>query len=115
VDLIEANKAVLSALGHEVVTAYSADEAREVFEGDKAPDLLVLDVMMEHETAGFFLAQELHSKLPKLPIIILSGINDCNDYPWNFGPDETWLPVIKFLDKPVKPAALAAEVKKALN
>jgi DNA-binding response OmpR family regulator len=114
VDLVEMNRAVLEHRGHRVLAAYSAAESRQVLAAQN-PDIAVLDVMMETVSAGFDLAREIHGSLPALPIIILSGVHEAMQLPFHFEPDETWLPVLKFLDKPVAPAALANEIEALLK
>ena len=47
VDLVEMNAAVLAHRGHEVLRAYSAADARRKLAAGPAPDVVVLDVMME--------------------------------------------------------------------
>lgn len=114
VDLVEMNSVVLSHRGHEVLKAYSASEARKQLDGGARPDVVVLDVMMEEVSAGFDLAREIHEKFPDLPTIMLSGVQAATGVPFRFKPDETWLPVVRFLDKPVAPAALANEIEQLL-
>jgi len=113
VDLVEMNKAVLTQRGHEVVAAYSAEEARKVLETEN-PDLAIVDVMMESLTEGFELAREMHERLPEMPMIMLSGVREATGVRYRITPDETWLPVVKFLDKPIDPAVLADEVENVL-
>ena len=48
-------------------------------------------------------------------MIVLSGIHEATGVPFRFEPDETWLPVLKFLDKPVAPADLAGEIETILS
>lgn len=110
VDLVEMNAAVLHHRGHAVLKAYSAAEARRVLTAAQAPDLVVLDVMMEEVSAGFELAREIHQKFPSLPTLMLSGVHEATGVPFRFQTDETWLPVAKFLDKPVAPTVLANEI-----
>jgi len=114
VDLVNMNRLVLEKRGHQVAAAYSAQEAREALQKGR-PDLAVLDVMMESVSAGFELAREVHRKLPELPMIILSGVHEATGVPFRFEPEEDWLPVLKFLDKPVEPAKLAAEIEAVLK
>jgi CheY-like chemotaxis protein len=114
VDLVEMNSVVLAHRGHEVLKAYSAAEARRKLEAGAKPDVVVLDVMMEEVSAGFDLAREIHQKFPDLPTIMLSGVQAATGVPFRFKPDETWLPVVRFLDKPVAPAALANEIDQLL-
>lgn len=114
VDLIEMNRMVLARRGHRVQEAYSAAEARSVLQ-QAAPDAAVIDVMMETESAGFDLCREIHQKLPKLPMLLLTGVHQARELPFKFQPDETWLPVVKVLEKPLPPATLAAEVEALLH
>jgi DNA-binding NtrC family response regulator len=114
VDLVEMCRLVIEHRGHAVKSAYSAAEAREVLK-TCAPDLVVLDVMMESETAGFELAREIHEARPETPSIILSGVHSATGVPFRFEPDPTWLPVVKFIDKPVPPTALADEIDAILK
>jgi CheY-like chemotaxis protein len=112
-DLIEMNKTVLEKRGHQVRVAYSAAEALNAVRTG-APDLAVLDVMMEDKTAGFDLARKLHADFPKMPMIMLTGIRKDMDLGFSFEPDETWLPVSRFIEKPVNPRILADEAEKLL-
>jgi DNA-binding response OmpR family regulator len=113
-DLVEMNKTVLTQRGHDVAVAYSAAEARKTAQA-KTPDLSVLDVMMEDKTAGFDLARSLHELSPSMPMIMLTGIRKEMQLGYSFEPDETWLPVSRFIEKPVNPRVLADEVDKLLK
>jgi two-component system, OmpR family, response regulator SaeR len=113
-DLIDLNKTALAKHGHKITSAFSAEEARKTAK-DNPPDLAVLDVMMEDKTAGFELARHLHEQSPNLPMIMLTGIRKEMNLNYSFAPDETWLPVTKFLEKPVNPRVLADEVEKLLT
>ena len=112
-DLIEMNRTVFSQRGHNVNAAYSAAEAMKTAK-TVPPDLAVLDVMMEDKTAGFELARNLHALYPTMPMIMLTGISKEMGLGYTFQPDETWLPVSKFLEKPVNPRVLADEADKLL-
>ncbi len=112
-DLIDINKTMLAQRGHTVSVAYSAAEAREAAQADP-PDAAVLDVMMEDMTAGFELARRIHAQWPELPMIMLTGIRKEMRLGFRFEPDETWLPVTRFMEKPVNPRILADEVEKLL-
>ena len=110
-DLIEMNKTILAQRGHMVLVAYSAAEALLVVQ-ENPPDAAVLDAMMENPSAGLELARQLHAQMPKLPMIMLTGIR--KEKQFLAEPDETWLPVTKVLEKPVNPRVLADEVEKLL-
>jgi CheY-like chemotaxis protein len=104
---------------------YAISEAANLDEGLQnvtkfKPDLVILDVMMDTMTAGFQFALTLHSndtKSPykdfnKTPILMLTAIHSTT--PMRFRPDEDYLPVEEFLEKPVEPEVLLATVKKHL-
>lgn len=109
VDLVEAYKLIVTQHGHKVKAAYSTEEARELLKSER-PDAIVLDVMMERLDSGFDLAREVNQQFPDLPVILLTGIHQVMPRSLHFKPDETWLPVVKFLDKPVDPGVLANQI-----
>lgn len=106
----------LEAAGYQIFEASSIPAAKEAVKEIK-PDLIVLDVMMDTATAGFQFALDLHSQDPKsefsefrqLPIIMLTAIHSTT--PLRFAPDEDYLPVQIFLEKPVEPDELLAVVR----
>jgi two-component system response regulator SaeR len=113
-DLIEMNKTVLAQRGHKITTAYSAAEG-EIMAKANPPEIAVVDVMMEDKTAGFDLARRLHTLYPDMAMIMLTGISKEMSLGYTFEPDETWLPVSKFMEKPVNPRILADEVENLLR
>jgi CheY-like chemotaxis protein len=110
----------LEASGYQVAEARSSTEGLEMVKKVK-PDLIILDVMMDTTTAGFQLALDLHSTDPDseykefrdTPIIMLTAIHTTT--PLRFAPDEDYLPVQIFLEKPVDPEVLLAKVKESLE
>lgn len=114
--LVDANKLVLKAKGHEVSVAYTGDEAWKLLE-KRQPDLLVMDVMMEEFTSGFTLAEDMHIKYPDMPVLMLTGVQEHMSSEWKFdkNKDANWLPVCKFLAKPITPTKLAEEIEAALQ
>ncbi len=113
-DLIEMNRTVLTQRGHNVIVAFSAAEARDAFILHRA-DLAGVDVMMEDKTIGFELARWMHKVHPSMPMIMLTGISKEMGLGYSFEPDEIWLPVSKFMEKPINPRVLADEADKLLN
>jgi CheY-like chemotaxis protein len=106
----------LEAAGYDVKEATNSEEGRKMVLETK-PDLIVLDVMMDSTTAGFQLALELHNRDAKsefkeirnTPIIMLTAIHSTT--PLRFAPDEDYLPVQTFLEKPVDPELLLTKVR----
>ena len=110
-DFVEVTRVLLESNGYKVVTAHSGKGARKKAIAEK-PDLIILDVMMETDTAGFDAARWLRSQemTAKTPVIMLTGVNQ--KYPFQFGPDDIWLPVDEFFEKPVAPEKLLEVVKR---
>ena len=75
-DFISAISTILAAKGYETKVAYSAIEGYDLAQQFK-PDLFILDVNMETNSAGFDLNRKLRTNelFSITPIIILSGIN----------------------------------------
>ncbi len=67
-------KMLLEKAGHHVVSASSGAEALRLLEYLK-PDLLLTDHVMPLMT-GVQLAQIVKARYPRLPIIIITGLND---------------------------------------
>ena len=110
----------LEAAGYLVFEATNSDEGLEAVKKDK-PDLVILDVMMDSATAGFQLALAMHSPDPEseykefkdTPIIMLTAIHSTT--PLRFTPDEFYLPVENFLEKPVETSVLLENVRKHIG
>jgi len=114
-DFIEINTALLKKNGFEVISAYDGKQGFEKAKLER-PDLIVLDVMMTDRTEGFYTARQLRSEegTKSIPLILLTAIHQ-EEKAFHFAPDETWLPVDVFLDKPVKPERLLEEVQSRLK
>jgi DNA-binding response OmpR family regulator len=107
---------VLEAHDFEVDTATTPEEGiNKVLSTE--PDLVVLDVMMPTGYEGFDVAREIREEhhLTELPIVILTNVHNVRKVPYRFAPDEDYLPVDVFLDKPVEPAALLDVIKEMLG
>jgi CheY-like chemotaxis protein len=96
---------ILSSEGYRVVTAASGDEGLKKVV-DEHPDLIVLDVMMERTISGFEVAKKLKSRSPgspyaafaRVPILVLTAIHQSTIF--RFQPDDDFLPVEDFMEKP---------------
>jgi len=114
-DFIEANKAILEEAGYNVTYALNGEDGLKVALNDK-PSLIVLDVMMTTMGEGFDVARELRKNpdTKKIPLIMLTAINQKSGFPWKYDSDETWVPVDIFLEKPVKANDLLQNVQRLL-
>ncbi|MHC4310551.1 MAG: response regulator [Planctomycetota bacterium] len=116
-DIRDSVQAILEAQQYTVVTAADKAEGMEKIRTEK-PDLAILDVMMSSWQDGFDMSRELKKdpEFKNMPILIMTGVKDKTgiDFKSSAG-DPTWLPVDGFLDKPVDPDTLVAEVEKLLQ
>ncbi|MHC4642928.1 MAG: response regulator transcription factor [Planctomycetota bacterium] len=115
-DIRDSLQAILEHNQYTVITAANKSEGMEKIKAEK-PDLAMLDVMMETWQDGFEMARELKEdpNFKNMPILMLTGIKDETgiDFKSTAG-DPTWLPVDGYLEKPVEPNALLAEVARLL-
>jgi CheY-like chemotaxis protein len=110
--LVAAFKTVLESAGYQVSSAASAKEALAAARKDP-PDLAVLDVMMETTGAGLGLAQKFRAdkRLAAIKLLMVTSITEKTGIDVGSGADDQFLPVDKFLEKPVDPARLLQEVQ----
>lgn len=115
-DFIDATSALLRAKKYTVVTAPSGEEGYIKAKNEK-PDVLLLDVMMTHDSEGFEIARRLKEDpaTKTIPIIMITGIRKAKELPFGFEPDEDWLPVKAVLEKPVKPDELLSKIGEVLK
>ncbi len=116
--LVATVRTLLESVGFEVSSAYQAEKGVEMARRVK-PDLILLDVMFAGPPGpdGIELSRRLQqdAELKDIPVIILSGVRKVLDLPYKIGPDEVWMPVKAFLEKPVKPDRLLHEIEKVLG
>jgi CheY-like chemotaxis protein len=118
-DMVLAARLCLEGAGYEVIEAGSGPAGLEMVKAEK-PDLIILDVMMDTTTEGFQLALKLrnpssdseYAGFKDIPIIMLTSIHATS--PVEFAPDQDYLPVDVFIDKPIDPDNLVAQVKELL-
>ena len=111
-DVTDAGRLVLEKEGHAVRTANSAESGLAAIT-KAAPDLLVLDIMMDSPDDGIVLARQLRGDGYKFPIIALSSISKVMGR--DYDKDGEILPVDEFVSKPVYPSVLIEKVKKLLG
>jgi CheY-like chemotaxis protein len=115
-DFVEAARLVLEKAGHTVDSASGPEEGVAKV-GSGRPDLVVLDVMMPSGYEGFDVARKIREDLGlrSLPVVIVTSVHEKKKVPYRFAPDEQYLPVDVFLDKPVDPGQLLATVGELLG
>ena len=119
-DMAEAIRMPLEANDYEVVHALTGEEGLQKVK-EIEPDLIILDVMMETTTAGFQVSLQLRSPDPaseyaayrNVPIMMLTAIHTTTSL--RFGPDEGYLPVDDFVEKPIDPDELLEKAAKMIE
>ncbi len=121
-DILLANRLALEAAGYAVETASSGEEGeRRAKSGAFA--LTVLDVMMETRETGFEVARALRQSAAtrEMPLLMLTSVNEDASRRGGFlglsdrDRDSSWLPVDRFVDKPVSPERLVGLVDQLLR
>ena len=77
IDVCNFVKSFFEARGFVVSTALNGDEAMAKLDGDK-PDLILLDVMMRHETEGLEYLPQIKKKSPNSKVIMVTGVEDAD-------------------------------------
>ena len=117
VDLCDSLKRLCEKAGYAAATANSRAEGMGKIETEQ-PDLLVLDVMMETWHDGFDMARDLKEDpaFRDTPILMLTSVEERTGVEVKSSAgDPRWLPVNRFLEKPVEPDVLLAEIGKLLK
>jgi DNA-binding response OmpR family regulator len=115
-DLTKALKVTLESRKYTVVTAADRAEGMEKAQAQK-PDLFILDVMMGTWQDGFEMSRELKKdrRFKDTPILMLTSIGERTGVEFkSTAGDPNWLPVEGFMEKPVEPEVLLAEVERLL-
>jgi CheY-like chemotaxis protein len=118
VQLVDTVKTLLESTGYQVSSSYQAEKGMELAREIK-PDLILLDIMFAGPPGpdGVEISRRLRDDpvLKDTPVIVLSGVKKVLDMPVKLAPDEVYMPVAAFLEKPFKPGQLLAEIEKILG
>ena len=118
-DLVQSIAQVLRSNKYEVAEAYSGQEGLGKLLAEK-PDLMILDIMMERDTAGFEAVYQIRDKrdsykykaVKDVPIIILTAINQVTNNRFSLNQEESFLPKVNdFLTKPINLDVMLEKVK----
>ena len=116
--LVETVTTLLESVGYQTSYAHSISKGLELAKAGR-PDLILLDVLFDFQPGpdGIKFSQQLHKDpdVKDVPVIMLSGVKRKVDFPYDYSPDPTFMPVKAFLDKPIKPDKLLSEIEKVLG
>jgi DNA-binding response OmpR family regulator len=116
IDILEAHRVVLEHNHYEVLAATNIGVAKELLEKHSI-DLILLDVMMEKDSDGFNFAQYVKGskKYKHIPIVMATAVNKRTKFMFDLEKDGDFLPVEKFMDKPIDPDDLIATIRGLLK
>jgi len=80
------------------------------------PDLIIMDIIMNERTEGFFTVQEIRRtvELKTVPIFVLSSLySQVTDF--GIPPDSSWLAHDEFLPKPVNMPELLEKIQRRME
>lgn len=115
---LAAQSAFFGARDFDVLTAESTEAALSLLETE-APDMIFIDLMMEHADSGFTLARRIRreARFREVPLVMLSGV--AAETGAGFAREKeslrSWSHLDDFIDKPVSAHRLLALVGRRLN
>lgn len=103
-DFLTSQSIFFSGRGYEVLTAEDGEQALELL-ARQTPDILILDLMMEHADSGFVLSRKIRmdERFKDLPIVMLSGVAAATGRRFDQEDEglKRWSRLDAFLDKPI--------------
>ena len=105
----------LESLGFDVTTTEGEKGATEEI-AHWRPDLVVVDLIMDHPDSGFLLSYRLKKKYPKTPVIMVSAVTSRTGLNFDAAtPSERgWVRADAFLAKPVRIEQLQREIERLM-
>ena len=115
-DFLEQHKILLEKAGFSVVTAESLRQSQDLLKTLK-PDIAILDLMLEHQDAGFTLCYIIKKQNPQTPIILVTGVESETGYGFDASTAEerSWVKADVMLAKPVRFEQLQREIERLLK
>lgn len=109
-DMLDTLRIAVEGAGYVVDTARSAEEGLRLFR-EGAPDLIIVDLMMEEVDSGMELVKALKLAGNQAPVYLLSSVGDQLDT----AADSASLGLAGVFQKPLDPRALLAALAAALG
>jgi CheY-like chemotaxis protein len=112
---VASNAAAIETLGHSVSSSGTSSDAVE-FIRRESPDLVVLEAILDGGFGGIALARTLAADYPELPLVMLTRADEhlSSEDRARQDTDGGWVPVRRYLEKPVIADVLAYEVEHLL-
>ena len=114
-DFASAMRKVLISSGYDVLVAGDAKEGMAALEA-APPDLILLDVMMEHYDDGFNMCSSIKhdDRFKDIPVIIVTAVTEVTGLKFDPETDGEYLEAEALLQKPIKPDELLGKIAELL-
>lgn len=114
-DFVESLSSYLEANGYGVLRAHDGREGLRVAKMAR-PDLIIMDIVMDERTEGFFAVQELRhtAELRHIPILVVTSLYSSVD-DFKVSPDQGWLAHDALFLKPPDLRALLRSIRQYLR
>ena len=105
----------LEAAGFNVREANGETEAEKAL-ADFRPDLVIVDLMMEHFDGGFTLCHHIKKKDPTIPVIMATAVASATGIQFEDRADEKrkWIKADALLSKPLRFEQIMREINRLL-
>ena len=115
-DFLLQMRMMLEKAGYQVITASGQKEAEQILAGQR-PDLVFLDLMMEHVDGGFALSYHIKQKDRTIPVVIVSSVTNETGLTFDATTDEekSWIKADAFLAKPIRFEQMQSVMNKLLK
>ena len=116
IEFVKLYSLFLKNSGLEVSAVYSAGEALGAIE-EFSPDIVVLDVMMEHFDSGFNVSKSIKEKHADMPVILMTAIGEETgmDFKPKDDSERELMHADAFLDKEASPEELLRKITEILS
>lgn len=114
-DFLYQTKTYLAKNGFQVTTADSQKDAENILNQIR-PDLVIVDLMMEHMDGGFALAYHIKKKDKTIPVIIVTAVANETGIEFDAvtAEEKSWIKADAFLAKPLRFEQLQREINRLL-
>jgi DNA-binding response OmpR family regulator len=116
IEFVKLYSLFLKNSGLEVSAVYSAGEALGAIE-ELSPDIVILDVMMEHFDSGFNVSKSIKEKHAGMPVILMTAIGEETgiDFKPKDDSERELMHADAFLDKEASPEELLLKINEILS
>lgn len=115
IDFIEQLKIQLEAANFSVISAGGESEAEQILAKTR-PDLVIVDLMMEHFDGGFVLCHHIKAKDATIPVILATAVTNQTGLSFDaVTPGErSWVKADAILSKPIRIEQVLREIHRLL-